>query len=396
MPDRPKTLVLAPEVPFPVIGGGALRTASILHYLACRSDVDLVVFQQPGAVHPAERVPAGLIRRLYVITLPFHSRGGFSRAARNLKRLVSGTPPLIDRFAGFESRVAAFAGLEKYEIGLVEHFWCAPYQRVLAPRCNTTVLDLHNIESLWHERCGAVEQPPVRLAFQRFAKACRRLEREWLPRYSTVLTVSENDAAAAAELSPRANIAMYPNTIPWEAAPSKEKMHAVVFTGNIEYRPNRTGLDWFCREIWPQVRELAPHAEVWIAGMNAGQARTLWAGVPGLRIFSDYEDAVGLIASAKVAVVPIRAASGSRFKILEAWAAGVPVVSTTIGAEGLSAEHGRNIVIADDPEPFARAVSRLLSDDELRVRIGAEGRSLFEAEYTWEHGWAHLNRILTL
>ncbi len=373
-----------------------MRTASILHYLAHRSDVDLVVFQQPGAVHPAERIPAGLIRRLHVINLPFHSKRGFARAARNLKRLVSATPPLIDRFAGFESKVAAFAGTEKYEIGVVEHFWCAPYQRVLAPSCRTTVLDLHNIESLWHERCGAVEQPPVRLAFQRFAKACRRLEREWLPRYSTVLTVSENDAAAAAELSPGANIAVYPNTIPWEAPPAKEKMHAVVFTGNIEYRPNRTALDWFCREIWPQVREFAPHAEIWIAGMNAGEARTLLAGVPGLRIFSGYENAVGLIASAKVAVVPIRAASGSRFKILEAWAAGVPVVSTTIGAEGLVAEHGRNIVIADDPEPFAQAVSRLLSDDELRTRMGAAGRSIFEAEYTWERGWTHLNRILTL
>ena len=96
------------------------------------------------------------------------------------------------------------------------------------------------------------------------------------------------------------------------------------------------------------------------------------------------------LARARAAVVPILAGSGTRFKILEAWAAGIPVVSTTVGAEGLPARHGENVLIADTGPAFAETVSRLLASAALRSRLGAAGRRLLEQEFTWETAWTKL------
>ncbi|SPE33440.1 Glycosyl transferase, group 1 (fragment) [Candidatus Sulfopaludibacter sp. SbA3] len=102
------------------------------------------------------------------------------------------------------------------------------------------------------------------------------------------------------------------------------------------------------------------------------------------------EDAVGELARAQVAVVPLLAGSGTRLKILEAWAAGTAVVSTTVGAEGLRARHGEHLLLADGPSAFADAVTRLLACKEHRDRLGMAGRLLMEKEFTWEIGWKNL------
>ncbi len=103
------------------------------------------------------------------------------------------------------------------------------------------------------------------------------------------------------------------------------------------------------------------------------------------------DDAIRELARAKVAVVPVLAGSGTRLKILEAWAAGVPVVSTTLGAEGLGARDGENLLLADGGPAFAEAVSRLLACSDLRERVGAAGRLLLEKEFTWETAWKKLD-----
>jgi glycosyltransferase involved in cell wall biosynthesis len=102
-------------------------------------------------------------------------------------------------------------------------------------------------------------------------------------------------------------------------------------------------------------------------------------------------DAVVELARAEVAVVPILAGSGTRFKILEAWAAGTPVVSTSMGAEGLPGRNGDDLLLADTPAKFHEAVTALLANPSLRRRLAAAGRALFERECTWESAWTRLN-----
>jgi glycosyltransferase involved in cell wall biosynthesis len=103
-------------------------------------------------------------------------------------------------------------------------------------------------------------------------------------------------------------------------------------------------------------------------------------------------DAVEALSRAKAAVVPLVAGSGTRVKILEAWAAGTPVVSTSLGAEGLLSRSGEHLLVADQPEAFAEAVSSLLASAELRMRLGQAGRSLLDQQYSWEAGWRKLRK----
>jgi glycosyltransferase involved in cell wall biosynthesis len=386
-----EALVLAPEAPYPLSGGGALRTASLVHYLARRGAVDLIVFRQPGAPDPAKELPAGLVRKVTVIDLQAHSRGGAARAARNASRVARKVPPLVDRFAGFEREVRAALGGARYEIGVVEHSWCAPYRPVLGEACTRLVLDLHNIESLLHERCGAVEGGATGFAHRVFAEASRKLERCWLPQFSEVLATSESDAVRVRQIAPGTRVVVYPNALPAVELPARADEQVVAFSGNMEYHPNRGAVRFFRQEVWPRLREDWPRLVWRLIGKNPQAVRPWISGDPRIEATGPVDDAVKELARCRVAVVPLLAASGTRLKILEAWAAGLPVVSTPIGAEGLPGRDGENLLLAEGGAAFASAVSRLLSSSTLRQELGSAGRLLLEREFTWEKAWEKLD-----
>src|ERR1019366_836977 len=199
MPPRPSALFLAPEAPYPIAGGGSLRSASLLEYLGRHYEVDVVVFRQPGDPDPASRIPSGLVRRVTVLELPPNRRSFAARALRNAGRAVRRTPPLVDRFAGFSAQIARALSGARYDLGVIEHSWCAPYLEQVSPLCTRTVLDLHNVESVLHARCAGVAAGGVRCraaaaAHRIFQHASRELERVWLPRFSLVLATSQADA----------------------------------------------------------------------------------------------------------------------------------------------------------------------------------------------------------
>jgi len=393
--SKPRALVLAPEAPYPITGGGALRTASLLHGLARSHSIDLIVFRQPSAADPRAAIPAGLLDRICPIDLPTHGRGFAARSVRNTLRLLRQVPPLIDRFSGFSAQIAAAVAGRRYEIGVVEHFWCAPYWEQIAPVSTRTILDLHNIESVLHWRCAETETGAEAFAHRIFAAAALELERKWIPRFSQVLAASPADAAMlAAIVEPHAakpRISVYPNAIPQRPLPVAEPRHAVVFSGNLEYHPNIRAVRFFRERVWPRLRAQWP-ALVWrLVGRNPRAVAASTAGDPRIEVTGPVEDAVAELARAQVAVVPLLAGSGTRLKILEAWAAGLPVVSTALGAEGLPVCHGRHLLIADTAAEFAAAVSRLLESPPLRQTLAHAGRALLQSGFTWERAWETLD-----
>lgn len=389
--ERPSALMLAPEAPYPLAGGGALRTASLLQYLVRHYATDLIVFRQPGAPDPAQRIPAGMLRRIHVLDLPANRRDLLSKTARNAGRIARRVPPLVDRFGGFDADIRRALGGERYAVAAIEHSWCAPYLDVLAAAAERTVLNLHNIESVLHRRCAETEAGPARVAHHIFQRASLQLEREWLPRFTEVLAVSNEDREALAGIVPKARVRVYPNAIPLVPTPLRKEEDVVVFSGNLEYHPNLLAVRYFRREIWPLLRER--HAELkWrLVGKNPAAVARYTADDPRIETTGEIPDAIAELARAKVAVVPLRSGSGTRLKILEAWAAGTPVVSTTIGAEGLSARDGIHLLLADSPSQFAESVGRLLACNSLRCNIADSGRLLMEKEFTWEKAWQTLD-----
>jgi len=183
---------------------------------------------------------------------------------------------------------------------------------------------------------------------------------------------------------------IYPNSIPYRALPEGNKSDSVVFSGNMRYRPNQSAVRYFYHSVWPLVRERWP-GFVWkLVGRDP---ECLPAGIlqdKSVDVVGAVDDAVVALSSARVAVAPLLAGSGTRLKIIEAWAAGVPVVSTSLGAEGLSADPGEHLLLADSPKEFAQAISALLSSEELCNRLAANARQLYEQSLNWVAAWRHL------
>jgi glycosyltransferase involved in cell wall biosynthesis len=358
--ERSSALFLSPEEPVIGAGGGGLRSASLLEYLRGRYEVEVARFQ-----------------------VPYHSKAPGARIWRNGLRFLRGVPPLVDRFAGFEAQLDPVLRGHQYDIGVIEHFWCAPYARALRPHCRKLVMDLHNVESELARTHALAAEGLQGLALRRFAAAYRKMEAEWLPRFDVVLVASDEDARKVAGT----NVRVYPNALPLMEQPRVEEEDCIVFSGNLEYHPNIEAVRWFRREVWPRVK----NAPEWrLVGRNENAVRAMVAGDSRITFTGPVEDAVKELARAKVCVVPLRSGSGTRFKILEAWAGGRAVVSTTLGAEGLGARSGEHLVIADDAGEFAAAVDGLLGDAERRRALGDAGRRLYLERFTWPAAWARL------
>jgi glycosyltransferase involved in cell wall biosynthesis len=358
-----RALFLTPEEPKVGSGGGGLRSASLLAYLQNKYDVQTVTF-----------------------SLRPHSRSPEARILRNLVRLARGRPPLFDRFSGYDDQITnALRG--GYAVGVVEHLWCASYAGLLRTHCEKLVLDLHNIESELARTHARAARWPSSWASQRFADAYKRLEGEWLPQFDVILTASEDDRRRV----DHPNVCVFPNALPEIARPRVAEANAIFFSGNLEYHPNVEAVRWFRARIWPRVRENAPGIEWRLLGSNPEAVAAFTGGDPRIRVMAPAEDAIESLAEAKVCIAPLLSGSGTRFKILEAWAAGRAVVSTTLGAEGLGARDGEHLLLADDPEDFAAAVLRLWNDPSLRARLGDAGRIHYEDRFTWPAAWRNLD-----
>lgn len=362
--SKNSALFVTPEEPRLGTGGGALRSASLLEYLQTRYDVRVATFQ-----------------------VPHHSKAFAARAWRNSWRLLRGVPPLIDRFAGFEAQLAPFFD-RHYRVAVIEHFWCAPYAAALRPHCDVLVLDLHNVESELAATHAHATKGIEAAVHRRFAEANRRLEREWIPKFDLVLAASEEDRARVEY----PNAIVFPNAIPVIDVPDAAGENCIVFSGNLEYHPNIEAVRWFGSAIWPRLRD-RNRGLVWkLVGRNQEAIAGVLPVDPRIVLTGPVDDAVAEIAKARVVVVPLLSGSGTRFKILEAWAARRAVVSTKIGAEGLSARDREHLLLAGPPDDFAAAVQTLLDDPVRAKALGEAGRALYLERFTWPAAWKSLEK----
>jgi glycosyltransferase involved in cell wall biosynthesis len=235
-----------------------------------------------------------------------------------------------------------------------------------------TVLFQHNVESILWDRMLATEQNWLkRLVYRVEAGKMRQYERSTIAKFRHVIAVSQQDWAYMSQFMPSDRISVVPTGVDLEqyrvSGGDQSPQPLVVFTGTMDFEPNVDGVEYFCREIWPQVLQAVPNARFRIVGKKPVPAVRRLAS-PQIEVTGTVDSIVEHLRQAWAVVVPLRIGGGTRLKIYEAMAAGRAVVSTSIGAEGLDVRNGKDIILADDRDEFARAVVTLLREPELRRR----------------------------
>ncbi|MBN1826478.1 MAG: glycosyltransferase [Candidatus Eisenbacteria bacterium] len=255
-------------------------------------------------------------------------------------------------------------------------------------RKTPVVLVNHNFESLLFRRYLSGRSPFVRAAGLIELARVRRAEKEAAAAADRVLVLSGRDREGLLELSPEARISVLPPGAPvrpGERIPPPERPDTVIFLGNYRWEPNRQAARWLAQEIFPRIRRAAPDAELRLAGEDPDSAiAPLHDPGRGIRVLGHIEDAATTIQGAAIFAVPLRVGGGVRLKILEAMANERPVVSTTLGAEGIPYVSGEHLLEADGEEAIAAGIILLIRDRERAARIARAGRELVEKKFGWD------------
>jgi glycosyltransferase involved in cell wall biosynthesis len=252
---------------------------------------------------------------------------------------------------------------------------------------------------IWRRRAQHASDPLRRWYYQLQASRMFRFERQACRAAARVVAVSERDARTMRELFGVTRVTAIPTGVDIEGLtpldPPPDQTIDLVFVGSMDWLPNVDGIQWFVREVLPLIRRQRPECSVAIVGRTPpASIAALGRDDERIRVTGTVPDIRPLLWSAAVSIVPLRIGGGTRLKIYEAMAARVPVVSTTVGAEGLEVHHPDDIRLADSPEAFAAACSELLANAELRRRQTAAARDMVVARFSWEHVAGCFERVL--
>jgi glycosyltransferase involved in cell wall biosynthesis len=254
------------------------------------------------------------------------------------------------------------------------------------PRGLPAVLTLHDLTWRRYASEARYASAAKRTLLGLEARRHRRHTVGLLPRFAAAITVStiETDELRASTSIPIELIPTGVDTQKITAAPEPAGPPHLLFTGTLNYSPNSDGIRWFVEEVWPLVRRERPDVTLDIVGRNPTPAVLELDRHAGVTVVGPVPAMGPEFARATAIVVPIRTGAGMRMKIVEAMSAGRPIVSTSLGCEGLPAiAAGEHLLVADDPAGFARETLRLLSDRELRARLGSAGRRTAVEAFDW-------------
>lgn len=387
---RPRLLFLSQVLPFPPDRGVTIRTHHLVRILSARFDVDLLCFYRRAAhehrtvADCLESVPGVTTASAHPIPQE-HSRSRFVRD--HLRSLLTRRPYTRYLYDSepFTGELERWLARESYALVHVDTLDLSRFVPLVEGP--PVVCGHHNIEADLLRRRSRFQANPLKAAYMRLQSTLQEEElRRWAPRAALNLMVSEPDRRRLLELSPGARSAVIPNGVDVERfRPSGQPPERdIVFVGGTEWEPNRDALEHFCLDVLPRIRDRMDDVSVTWVGRSRSRDRRRFSEEHGVELTGYVEDIRPYVRGAACYVVPLRMGGGTRLKILDAWAMGKAVVSTSVGCEGLDAENGENILVRDDPAAFADAVVEVLEDEALRRRVGRRARATAEERYSWE------------
>lgn len=396
-----RILTLIPYAPLPLRSGGALRSFHLLRQLARFHEVHAIIFQGEAELRAGQdgyKVP-DLVRIFSPIDRPpppslfdhLPRRLGPAFQYRWLRRDWRG--PAEGTLLRCHHLLREVLLNHDIDVVVFEHLstmMAAPLVRRLSPN-TVRILNAANVDHVLIPRLTALAAGNL---VSPEAARTSLAHIEWHEKHlsDSVHSVWVCSADDKSQLATFNDIPMdvIPNGVdiaqrPYDTREEKSTVREILFCGSLTYPPNIDGLIWFGREIWPLVLEQCPAARLTVIG-RGGNPEDFWElrNAAGVTFVGEVEDVTPYYRRFGVFVCPLREGSGTRLKILEAMSMGNPVVSTVIGAEGILARHQHDILLANDPRAFAKAVAALLQEPALFHRIRAQARQLVEQHYDWE------------
>ena len=370
----------------PTSSGGQIRTLETLKRLHQRHEIHFAALDLP-------RPGVGFLRsseyctKAYPVSHPIPQKGG-PRYWTELARGPWMSMPLA--MQRYQSRallrqVEILTGRETFDAIVCDFLASAAN----IPELGNAVLFQHNVESMiWKRHTEHAPTPWHRAYSQGQYNRMLRYEAEVCRGARKIIAVSVADARAMCSLYGATRVCSIPTGVdinyfapPRDITPSRD----LVFLGAMDWRPNIDGVNWFIGHVLPLIRERRPDCSLAVVGRcPAAEIHRLAGSDQHIQVTGTVDDVRPYLWSSAVSIVPLRIGGGTRLKIYEAMAAKIPVVSTSVGAEGLDIRDGENIAIADSPPQFAQACVALLDDFGARRRMAANAWEMIAACYSWE------------
>ncbi len=380
-----RILYLSARQCWPVNSGGKLRDYRLLLPLARASELTYVYYSEPGAPAVA---PSDLEFCRRAVSVPRPPR---YRPAKIVRGLAGRWPLPIVNYTS-EAMIGAVRGLlreNRFDLVHLDSFHLAACEAAVRSELGgaAAIYGWHDIPSELMRRYGSMPGPVARRFYARYtARRMERVESEILKTAFGHIACSEREREVLLERWPQARIAVIENGVDTRAYSPESRVREpkrIVFVGAMHYYANVDAVTWFAQRVWPEIHRRFPEYRFTIVGADPKPAVLALRAIAGIEVTGTVESVAPYYREAFAAVVPLRVGTGTRLKILEAMAAGVPVISTELGAEGLAVSAGKNILLAESEAEWVEALE-WLQEPERSNRMAGAGRDLVCSRYDWE------------
>lgn len=381
-----KILCITTKSPYPLYEGRALRTYNLIKHAAAEHEVHLLSFvQTPEEVQGIEHMRTVCAS---VQALPLYMSGRGALLGDVLREPFTRSPLLAVKYDTAPLRAAMARLMREHRFDVIHLDMLHLADHIGACAGVPVVLMEHNVESVLFARRIEAESGWLKKLYFRYQLGKLQRYEAWACRQADhVIAVSDADADELRALCGHDRVTSIPNAVDTEFFRSQavpQRANSLVFVGGLTWFPNADAIRYFCAEVLPLIAEQVPDVSLTVVGKSpsSGIERSV-AENPRVKLTGLVDDVRPLIDEAACYVVPLRVGGGTRLKILDAMAMGKPLVSTSIGCEGLEVQDGRELLIADDPRRFADAVIRVLREPGVAGDLGANGRRLVTERYEW-------------
>jgi polysaccharide biosynthesis protein PslH len=367
--------------------GGRIRSYNLVRELAKRHQVTFFGFhsQQDNTAHAELQ---GICERVVCIPLQLPKPRSFREFRQYALGIASSEPYNIRKYCQpyVAKNLRALVKVETYDVIVCDFIIAArviPWD-ISIPK----LLFTHNVEAtIWKRHYEVAKNPLWKLLSWREWRAMEHAETRYLQKADFVIAVSNADRDVFSRMIPQEKLGVIPTGVDidyFQPRADPEQEHTIVFTGSMDWLPNEDGILYFIQEILPRISKAVCGVKLIVVGRKPSRRlQALVAGGAQVQLTGWVDDVRPYLAKGAVCIVPLRVGSGTRLKIFEAMSMAKAVVSTRIGAEGLPVTSGKDLLLADSPEDFAKSVVLILQDKALRRNLGLAARSLVESKFSW-------------